>query len=67
MQNGQRDMVMKLSEINMEKLHGDEPGESPCPAESCEDWLMTDQQRREVTANARRCIKSSWEECDDAI
>ena len=28
---------------------------------------MTDQQRREVTAQARRCIKSSWEECQEAV
>ena len=28
---------------------------------------MTDQQRREVIAQARRCIKSSWEECEEAV
>ena len=28
---------------------------------------MADQQRSEVTAQARRCIRSSWEECEVAV
>ena len=57
----------RIEHVHSSENHGHQPRQPSRSSDSYEDWLMSDAQRRAVTVQDRRCINSSWEECEEAM